>query len=94
MESFIESFDTFAPFLPRLIAQGVIPDPLIAITLQRDTNDIGGNFGMLSIGELPPGVNSSHLTWSYLRNYTTDLGGIPGPTSSPSEVGYPVSVCE
>ncbi|KAJ3502218.1 hypothetical protein NLJ89_g8983 [Agrocybe chaxingu] len=63
---------------------------MVSVTLQRNTVDIGGNIGMLSIGELPPGVNASELTWVPLRAYDYDDGGIPGPPDAPNEV-YPIT---
>jgi len=62
---------------------------LIAVTLQRDAMDIGGNPGILSIGELPASVHSSNLTMVPLRSYTPAEGGLPGPANSPLEV-YPL----
>jgi hypothetical protein len=76
-----------SPPVPRLIAEGMLLQPLVSITLQRDAVDIdSGNPGMLSIGELPSGVEFSDLTWVPLRSYTIDEGGIPGPPDSPFEV--------
>ena len=88
MTAVLDSWSTnISPFVPRLITNGALPQPLVAITLQRDTVDIGsGNQGLFSIGELPPGVNSSNLTWVGVRQYTTAEGGLPGPPDSPSEV--------
>jgi phytepsin len=78
-----------SPPVPRLIAEGMLLQPLVSITLQRDAVDIdSGNPGMLSIGELPSGVEFSDLTWVPLRSYTIDEGGIPGPPDSPFET-YP-----
>ena len=57
--------------------------PMFAITLQRNTIDVGG---MLSVGEMPSGVSEDKLTWVPLRNYTADEGGMPGPPDSPNEV--------
>jgi len=74
------------PFLPRLIIQGVLSQPMVVVSLQRNSIDVGGNLGMLSIGELPAGIDSSALTWIPLRRYSSDVGGIPAPADSPSEV--------
>ena len=60
--------------------------PMFTIILQRDTIDVGGNAGMLSIGEMPSGVSEDTLTWVPLRNYTSDEGGLPSPPDSPNEV--------
>ena len=63
-----------------------ILSPMFTITLQRNTIDVGGNAGMMSIGEMPNGVSEDKLTWVPLRNYSTDEGGMPGPPDSPNEV--------
>ena len=63
-----------------------LTSPMFTITLQRNTIDVGGNAGMLSIGEMPSGVTEDKLTWVPLRNYTADEGGMPGPPDSPNEV--------
>ena len=60
--------------------------PMFTITLQRNTIDVGGNAGMLSIGEMPSGVSEDKLTWVPLRNYTAAEGGMPAPPDSPNEV--------
>jgi len=60
--------------------------PMFTITFQRDTIDVGGNAGMLSIGEMPSGVSEDKLTWVPLRNYTSNEGGLPAPPDSPNEV--------
>lgn len=88
----LAGWNTLGPFVPRLIAERALPEPQVAITLQRNTIDIGGNFGMLSIGELPVGVKSSDLTWVSLRNYSDALGDILNQAVSTSEVSSSVSV--
>ncbi|PPQ80138.1 LOW QUALITY PROTEIN: hypothetical protein CVT25_001437 [Psilocybe cyanescens] len=84
------SYKTLAPLLPRLIANSVLEQPMFSVTLQRDNIDIGGNVGMLSIGELPDGVSNDNLTWVPLRLYTNSEGGLPAPPNSPEEV-YPIT---
>jgi hypothetical protein len=63
------AWNTFGPFISRLAGERALPEPLVAVTLQRNVIDIGGNLGMLSIGELPTGVKTSDLTWVPLRGY-------------------------
>jgi hypothetical protein len=63
---------------------------MITITLQRDSVEIGGNIGMLAIGELPEGVNNESLTWAQVRGYPISAGGLPAPADSPNEL-YPVT---
>lgn len=82
----IASFSHYGPLLTRLIQQDALEVPLIATTLQRDTFQVGGNAGMLSIGALPAGLQTSQLTWVPVRGYSQDEGGLPPPTRSPAEV--------
>jgi phytepsin len=82
----LASFASNGPLLPRLILTGALASPIIVISLQRDAIDIGGNQGMLSIGELPAGLAMEDLTWVPLRGYTTAEGGLPAPEESPNEV--------
>jgi len=62
---------------------------MFSVSLQRDTMDIGGNVGMLSIGELPSGIVADNMTWVPLRMYSYDEGGMPAPPNSPREVCLP-----
>lgn len=82
----IASFATYGPLFARLIAQHALAQPMFATTLQRDTLDIGGNVGQLSIGELPANITSDSLTWVPLRHYTPQEGGLTPPPESPDEV--------
>lgn len=88
MYSVFASYKTIAPFLPRLIANSVLERPIFSVTLQRDTVDIGGNVGILSIGELPDGVQNENMTWVPLRLYTSSEGGLPAPPDAPEEVSF------
>ena len=89
----LASFATNGPLLTRLILAGALASPIFAISLQRDTVDIGGNQGMLSIGELPAGIAAENLTWVPLRGYTVAEGGLPAPEDSPNEVPLDPSSC-
>lgn len=59
---------------------------MIAIALQRDSVDVGGNMGVLSIGELPEGVKNESMTWVRVPTYTTEQGGLAPPSDSLNEV--------
>ncbi|KAH9837973.1 acid protease [Rhodofomes roseus] len=85
----IASFAHYGPLFTRLIGQDALALPLIATTLQRDSFQIGGNAGMLSIGGLPAGLQITQLTWAPVRGYSSDEGGLPPPSDSPAEV-YPL----
>lgn len=63
---------------------------MFTTTLQRDTLDIGGNVGLLSIGELPAGIQSDSLTWVPVRAYTPQEGGLPPSPEAPKEVSVPL----
>jgi phytepsin len=86
MDDVLASFASNGPLLPRLILTGALASPIVAISLQRDTVDIGGPQGVLSIGELPAGIATEDLTWVPLRGYTAAEGGLPAPDESPDEV--------
>lgn len=64
---------------------------MFSITLQRDSVDIGGNVGQLSIGELPANVQTDSLTWVPLRAYTAEEGGLPPAPEAPDEVSCRIS---
>ncbi|KIJ46018.1 hypothetical protein M422DRAFT_29439 [Sphaerobolus stellatus SS14] len=70
------------PFLTRLILNGQLDQPLFTITLQRETVQVGGNIGQITIGKLPDGVSNDSLTWVPVRLYSEDQGGLPPPTGS------------
>ncbi|KAG2151653.1 aspartic peptidase domain-containing protein [Suillus bovinus] len=84
----ISSFSVSGPFIPRLVSLGGLASPMFAIALQRDTIEIGGNEGMLSIGGLPPGVQNESLTWVSVRKYTLQQDGLPQGSSLES---YPIA---
>ncbi|KIY47720.1 acid protease, partial [Fistulina hepatica ATCC 64428] len=84
------SFASIGPFLARLVVNGELTSPVFVITLQRDTIDVGGNIGQLSIGELPAGIDNSSFTWSKVRGYPSSQGGLSAPPDSPNEV-YPIT---
>lgn len=63
VDQLLRTFVTNGPVVARMSFGGLLKQPLFTITLQRDTVDIGGNAGLLSLGELPPGVSNSSLTW-------------------------------
>lgn len=81
-----QSYARTGPLLGRLVVTNGLTLPQFTVTLQRDTVDIGGNVGTLSIGELPKGVKNESITWAYVRKYPTTQGGLPAPPDSPSEV--------
>lgn len=82
----LSSFATIGPFIPRLVARGESAAPLFTVTLQRASMELGGNEGMLYIGELPPTVNNASLTWVPVRRYSVAQGGMKAPADDPGEV--------
>jgi hypothetical protein len=84
----LSSFATNGPLIPRLILAGDLASPIVAVSLQRDAIEIGGNQGILSIGELPPGIAAEDMGWVPVRGYTVAEGGLPPPEGSPNEVQH------
>ncbi|KAG0693293.1 aspartic peptidase domain-containing protein [Suillus ampliporus] len=86
--SIISSFGVTGPFIPRLVSLGALVSPMFTIALQRETIEIGGNEGMLSIGGLPPGIQNESLTWIPVRKYTLQQGGL---TQDAPREAYPIA---
>ncbi|KAK0199626.1 aspartic peptidase domain-containing protein [Desarmillaria ectypa] len=84
-----DSYASMGPFIIRLVAQAELNAPMFTVTLQRNTISRGGNVGQLSIGELPTGIKNESLTWVTIRSYSSEEGGLAGPTDSPNEK-YPI----
>ncbi|KAI0688715.1 acid protease [Cytidiella melzeri] len=87
-DAFIQNISTFGPFISRLVEAGHVEQPLVAITLQRDTIDVGGK-GSVTIGELPSGIDNSSVTWVPVRLYKPADGGLNPPSFAQDEV-YPL----
>ncbi|KAI8978756.1 acid protease [Trametes punicea] len=85
---FIEQVANAGPLLSRLVLDGLIDQPIFAITLQRDTIDVSGQ-GQLTIGALPEGVDNSSITWVPVRLYTAADGGLQPPSFASNET-YPL----
>ncbi|KAF7296672.1 Peptidase A1 domain-containing protein [Mycena chlorophos] len=85
-EQAFASWKTTANPVNRMVLDGSLDSPMFSVALQRDTVDIGGNQGILTIGGLPSGVDNSTLAWGPVRLYNVSL------TPSPGEVAeqYPV----
>ncbi|KAF8530169.1 aspartic peptidase domain-containing protein [Hysterangium stoloniferum] len=84
-----------APLLSRLVLDGQLAQPMFTVTLQRETIEVGGNVGQLTIGQLPEGVSNDSLTWVPVRLYTEAQGGISGPSNNPTEhfpIGWEVAI--
>ncbi|KAF7377383.1 Peptidase A1 domain-containing protein [Mycena sanguinolenta] len=83
----LESYSTYGPAVTRMVTTNSLSSAMFTISLQRDTMDIGGNAGILSLGELPAGVQESALTWAPVRKYPSAL---QAPANSPNET-YPIA---
>ncbi|KAJ7445989.1 aspartic peptidase domain-containing protein [Mycena galericulata] len=83
----LQSYPREGPALTRMVTTNSLAAPMFTVTLQRDTLDIGGNAGILSIGELPSGVQNSSVTWVPVRAYP---GALVAPADSPNEE-YPIA---
>jgi len=83
----LQSYPTYGPAVTRMVTTKSLALPMFTIALQRDTLDIGGNAGVLSLGQLPAGVETSSLTWVSIRGYP---GALVAPADSPNE-DYPIA---
>ncbi len=64
VEQLLSTFVTNGPAIARMALSGLLSEPSFTVTLQRDALDIGGNIGVLSIGELPGKVKNDSLVVS------------------------------
>jgi len=90
IENVLSSFSTIGPLVTRMAEAGQLDSPQATITLQRDTIDVGGNYGMLSLGSYPANITNDTFTWVPIRAYPPADGGLPPPPDSPNEV-YPIA---
>jgi hypothetical protein len=86
-DHYIASTYANGPLLARIAMTGELEEPMFSVSLQRDTIDISGH-GMLTVGNLPDGIDNSSLTWVPVRLYSPEDGGMSPPTFAPEEV-YP-----
>ncbi|KAG7445536.1 acid protease [Guyanagaster necrorhizus] len=87
-DNFVLATPDDGPLLSRVAMTTSLQAPMFTISLQRDTIDIGGGNGTLTIGKLPDGVDNSSLTWVPVRLYSSSEGGLTPPSFAPNEV-YP-----
>lgn len=59
------------------------------ISLERHTNGLDGK-GLLTIGNLPEGIDNSSLTWVPVRLYADEDGGMGTFSSAPDEVSIDI----
>jgi hypothetical protein len=85
-DAFVDATYTTGPLLPRIVMTNELENPMFGVSLQRNTIDIGGGEGVLSVGKLPDGVDNSTLTWVPVRLYTPDEGGLNPPSFATNEV--------
>ncbi|KAH9936202.1 aspartic peptidase domain-containing protein [Fomitopsis serialis] len=85
---FVSHMSSLGPLVSRMVADGMVEQPLFSVTLQRDTIDVSGT-GQLTIGELPDGIDNSSLTWVPVRLYSTADGGLQAPSFASNET-YPL----
>ncbi|VDB88543.1 unnamed protein product [Peniophora sp. CBMAI 1063] len=88
-DQFIEAAATYGPLTTRLALSGQLEQPMFALMLQRNTIDVSGDNGVVSVGRLPEGIDNSSLTWLPVRLYTPEEGGLNPPTFASDEV-YPL----
>lgn len=58
------------------------------MTLQRTTPSFSGDVGTLTLGGLPPGIDNSSLTWTDVRLYTPEQGGLSVPEAPGEHYPY------
>lgn len=78
-----------SPLIPRAVNQRLLPEPLVTITLQRETIDPGGNLGTLTLGGLPETVDRDQITWADVRRYNATEVGLPSSISEANS--YPLA---
>ena len=88
-DQFIEAAATYGPLTTRLALSGQLEQPMFSLMLQRNTIDVSGDNGVVSVGRLPDGIDNSSLTWLPVRLYTPEEGGLNPPNFAPEEV-YPL----
>ncbi|KAK0186292.1 aspartic peptidase domain-containing protein [Armillaria mellea] len=79
-----DSYASMGPFVIRLVANAELNAPMFTVTLQRNY------YISRRIGELPAGIKNESLTWVPIRSYSSEEGGLAGPTDSPNEK-YPIN---
>ncbi|KAK0221428.1 aspartic peptidase domain-containing protein [Armillaria fumosa] len=87
-DNFVLATSDDGPLLSRIAMTNYLQAPMFSIALQRDTIDIGGGDGTLTVGKLPDGIDNSSLTWVPVRLYSSSDGGLRPPSFAPDEV-YP-----
>jgi len=87
-DDLVRGIESDGPLLSRLVMTGALEQPMFTIMLQRDTIDVSGNNGALTIGSLPDGIDNSSLTWVPVRLYDPKDGGLSPPSFAPNEI-YP-----
>ncbi|KAK0457419.1 aspartic peptidase domain-containing protein [Desarmillaria tabescens] len=87
-DDFVLATSDDGPLLSRIAMTNSLQAPMFSISLQRDTIDIGGGDGTLTVGKLPDGIDNSSLTWVPVRLYSASEGGLRPPSFAPDEV-YP-----
>lgn len=87
--AFVQRTTDYAPTVARMVMTEQLESPMFAVELQRNTIDVGGGSGVLTVGRLPDGLESSSLTWVPVRLYYPDEGGLSAPSFAENEV-YPL----
>lgn len=85
-DNFVLATSDDGPLLSRIVMTNYLQAPMFSIALQRDTIDIGGGDGTLTVGKLPDGIDNSSLTWVPVRLYSSGEGGLRPPSFAPDEV--------
>ena len=81
----LASYATLGPFLPRLISNDALNQPMFTVRLQRDA-DSHGTSGQMTIGGFPQELETERIVWTYVRGYPPSQGGLQAPSNAPEEV--------
>ncbi|KAF8328165.1 aspartic peptidase domain-containing protein [Cantharellus anzutake] len=80
VDQLLSTFITNGPLIARMAFSGLLLEPSFSVTLQRDSLDIGGNIGLLSMGGLPDssftGING--VDTRNLSNPSQNIGSTQG----------------
>jgi hypothetical protein len=85
-DDFLRATAQYGPTMSRMSMTGALAEPRITIALQRDTIDVSGTQGTLSVGKLPDGLTDDDFTWVPVRLYKPTDGGLKAPNFAPNEV--------
>ncbi|KJA24015.1 hypothetical protein HYPSUDRAFT_65826 [Hypholoma sublateritium FD-334 SS-4] len=91
VDDYVHSIESNGPLLSRMTEAKVLDIPTFSISLERHTNGLDGK-GLLTIGNLPEGIDNSSLTWVPVRLYPGKDGGMGTFSAAPEEVRWEIEI--